>query len=235
MKEEINLEQEELNRLVKLDKDLVSQSDFLYLVYEYDKYIRKYPDVLSAYVNRANVLQKLGLYQLALSDIEFVLSQRNDLALAWCHKAFILLLLGNYKDGWKCFEWRFQGYVRDSMAENWPISRWKGEEVRESVLCVLAEQGLGDNIQFVRYVIEAKNRGINVAVKNREPLDRLLYFNLKKHNIPVLGYEPNITNVKYYAHMMSLPYHFQTELDSIPYVDGYINAESDYIIKWGKN
>lgn len=227
-----NIEQEELYRIVEMDKGLSTPLEFIHLVYEYDKYILKYPDVLTAYVNRANVLQKLGLYQLALADIEYVLERDQNFALAWCHRAFILNILGNYKEGWRDFEWRFQGYVKDSSTTNWPIPRWQGEELNGGALCILAEQGLGDNIQFVRYAIEAKSRGMNIAVNNRKPLDSLLYFNLKKYDIPVLGYDSSIANVSYYAHMMSLPHYFNTELDSIPCSEGYLQAEPDYISKW---
>lgn len=232
MKEDI--EQQELAKIVGMEKDLVTPQDFIRLVYEYDQYILKYPDVLTAYVNRANALQKLGLYQLALSDIEYVLTQKKDFALAWCHRAFILNTLGNYKEGWKDFEWRFQGYVKDTRISSWPISRWQGEELNGNTLFILSEQGLGDNIQFVRYAIEAKNRGMNIAVFNHKPLDNLLYFNLKKYGIPVMGYSDSIKNVAYYAHMMSLPHYFNTDLHNIPYADKYLDPEPEYVDKWKK-
>lgn len=228
------MEQTELTRIVALESDLVTPQDFIRLIYEYDQYILKYPDVLTAYVNRANALQKLGLYQLALTDIEYVLTRKEDFALAWCHRAFILNTLGNYKEGWRDFEWRFQGYVKDSRVSNWPIPRWKGEALNGNTLFILSEQGLGDNIQFVRYAIEAKKRGMDIAVLNHKPLDNLLYFNLNKYGIPVMGYDSSIKNVAYYAHMMSFPYYFNTDLDTIPYSDKYIDAEPEYINKWEK-
>ncbi|VEI46496.1 Uncharacterised protein [Actinobacillus equuli] len=48
---------------------------------------------------------------------------------------------------------------------------------------VYAEQGFGDNIQFVRYALEAKKRGLNIVVVNHQPLENLLNANLAQYGI----------------------------------------------------
>ncbi len=224
-------EQQDLIAIFEQEKQLVTPSDFLYLIGEYDKYILKYPDVLTAYVNRANLLQKLGLYHLALRDVEYAIFRKNDFALAWCHRAFILNLLGNYAEGWRDFEWRLKERVRDSHAESWGIPRWSGQDIGSKKLLLLAEQGLGDNIQFIRYAIDAKQRGMNIVVINRHPLDNLLTYTLEKHGIEVATVKP-VDNVFYYVYMMSMPHYFHTTLENIPLAEGYLEAEPSYKSKW---
>ena len=80
--------------------------------------------------------------------------------------ALAMLLGDDYENGWQCYECRFE--VNEDTAE-FPLSaqckRWEGEDLATgSRLFVVAEQGLGDILQFVRYVSVLRNQGVNVSL-----------------------------------------------------------------------
>lgn len=222
------------HEILAQEKFATSQLDLLKLISAYDEYLLSYPKNSAAYINRANLLQKVGFYQLALRDVEFVLKQDIHHSFAWCHRAFILLTLGNYQEGWRDFEWRLEGHIKDNIAKNWKTPRLNNENLLNKKLLILAEQGLGDNIQFIRYAIKAKELGIDVAVLNRKPLHKLLEYTLNKYGISSIQYGDTLYDVYRYAYMMSLPHYFKTTLDSIPYPEGYLSAEPQNIEKWKK-
>ncbi len=198
----------------------------------FDEFLLEHPSNLAAMHNRSDLLKHLGLYELALKETERVLALKPDFALAWCNKAFILNALGAYREGWAAYEWRFKTNVPTFQDPNWPIPRWLGEDIAQAKLLIYAEQGFGDNIQFVRYAIEAKKRGMNIVVVNHKPLENLLNYNLACYNVESSLNGHGIGGLEYYVSMMSLPHYFGTTLDSIPNSSTYLVSEPHYFEKW---
>ncbi|PJG83154.1 glycosyltransferase [Caviibacterium pharyngocola] len=209
-----------------------SRTEMLNVLRLYDQFLIDYPERFVAYHNRAELLKQLGLYELALRDTEHCLSHLPNFAMAWCNKAFLLNALGRYQEGWQCYEWRWKTDVATFQDPGWPIPRWQGEDIGQNKLLIYAEQGLGDNIQFVRYALEAKRRGMNVVVVNHSPLENLLNYNLELHGVPYAANNSAIGGLTCYVSMMSLPHYFATTLDNIPYPNAYLQAQPTFIEKW---
>lgn len=70
--------------------------------------------------------------------------------------AVSLLARGDYAQGWRAFEFRPDG-VFGTASRFTDMARWAGEEL-DGVLLVVCEQGLGDVVQFVRFVPQARKR-----------------------------------------------------------------------------
>jgi hypothetical protein len=76
--------------------------------------------------------------------------QAPDDALLHENLAIVLLLAGRLAEGWSESEWRWRG--RPALAMGFTQPRWEGEKLNGRTLLVHAEQGIGSNIQFCRYV-----------------------------------------------------------------------------------
>src|SRR5262245_4616920 len=64
--------------------------------------------------------------------------------------AHCLLATGDFKRGWDEYEWRFK--IQTYKMGNLSIPLWDGSQLKGRRLMVQGEQGLGDTIQFSRYV-----------------------------------------------------------------------------------
>lgn len=209
-----------------------SAEEKLAVIKAYDDFLRDFPHDAVARNNRSDLLKQLGFYDLALRDAEQAVEIAPEFAMAWCNKSFILNALGRYKEGWRDYEWRWKTDVETFQAPNWPIPRWQGEAIGDAKLLIYAEQGLGDNIQFVRYALVAQQRGLNIVVVNHLPLERLLNANLAQYGIETSANGEAISGLQYYVPMMSLPHYFGTTLEMIPCPEGYLRPEADYFAKW---
>ena len=60
------------------------------------------------------------------------------------------LIEGEFDKGWEFYEFR-DSIVKDNLFENLKI--WKGENLKNSTILVTSEQGMGDIIQFSKFLI----------------------------------------------------------------------------------
>ncbi len=72
-----------------------------------------------------------------------------------------LLLDGQYRDGWRAYTWRRHIATRQPRALDIPL--WDGRGAPGKTLLVQAEQGMGDTIQFARFIALAATRARVIA------------------------------------------------------------------------
>lgn len=211
-----------------------SEKELFTVLKDYDDFILKYPNDFMGYQNRSVILKKLGLYQFALQDIEHCLKLNPNYALGWCQRALTLNLLGDLTQGFRDYEWRLKTDAEDYSPPLSHLKLWQGERLDPTEkLLIVVEQGFGDNIQFVRYALLAKQAGLNIAVLNHQGIENLLNENLHQYGIETVkngGYCSE--EITHYIPMMSLPYYFGTTLSTIPFSEPYLTAQVDYIQKW---
>src|SRR5207248_9008686 len=84
----------------------------------------------------------------------------------------VLLLDGNFEEGRKEYEWRRQ--TRKWSVPEFDAPRWKGEDITGKTLLLVAEQGAGDTIQFIRYASRVRSRCGRAVVFCPPPVAELL-------------------------------------------------------------
>lgn len=144
--------------------------------------------------------------------------------------AYLFLRRGDLAEGWRHFE-----------ARNWyaalekflPCPRWQGEALAGKSLLIGIEAGHGDMIQFCRYASVLKQRGAaNIGIICHPAL-KTLFARLADADVVISLDDPlPETHWDYWSPPMSLPFHCQTRLDSIPADLPYLSAEPGRIDHW---
>lgn len=144
------------------------------------------------------------------------------------------LLNGNSKEGLKEYEWRFK--IEDGAYPLLKINKpmWNGEDLTDKTILICWEQGLGDTIQFSRYLTLLNEKAKKVIVKVQDPLYKLLSRNYSNIEFTEVNEIEALPEFDTYCYFMSLPYIFNTDSNTIPYSEGYIKAYSQIVIDYKK-
>lgn len=145
--------------------------------------------------------------------------------------ALVLLTMGKYLEGWKQYEWRWKWPEFTSPRRNFPQPQWYGEDLTGKTLLVHSEQGMGDAIQFVRYVPLIQANQEKVILEIPAQLMRLMK-GLKGAPEDVYRYGDDLPWFDRQIPTMSLPVAFGTTLETVPANTPYIEAESAEVSRW---
>lgn len=138
------------------------------------------------------------------------------------------LLLGDFKAGFALNEWRWKVPGYDIFGLTAPI--WDGGDLHGKTILLHGEQGLGDNIQFIRYAEMVKARGANVIMPCNPALVRL--FRTVKGIDRIIEEGEAIPHYDCRAPFMSLPHVFSTTLEAIPAKIPYLSADPAMAAHW---
>jgi tetratricopeptide (TPR) repeat protein len=143
---------------------------------------------------------------------------------------YLHLLEGNFPLGWSEHEhrWSTPHFLRDRRELSQP--RWKGEPLDGARILLHAEQGLGDTLQFVRYVPLVRARGGNVVLEVQSRLHRLLAGTPGAEEVIRRG--EALPEVAWQCPLLSLPWAFATGLNSIPAEVPYVHPDPALVAAW---
>lgn len=118
--------------------------------------------------------------------------------------AFALMHSGEYAEGLKHFESRYE--YRISWFLNYPWPQWRGEDISDKVLLLQADQGLGDTLSFARFIPLAANRAGRLVLLVQGELLRLFNMLFQRWpNVTVLPLGQPFPQAHYWTSSMSLP------------------------------
>jgi tetratricopeptide (TPR) repeat protein len=181
-----------------------------------DRALARRPSFIAALDNKAIVLRKLHRFEEALVAYQRIGAIDPANAKAEFDLANTDLLLGNFEAGWRAREarWRVEGLpiaFRDG-----PEPVWLGEEdVNGKTVLLWSDEGLGDAIQFTRYVPMLASRGARVVLGVQDALHSLLK-ELPGVSDVVSTSAAVLPRIDFRCSIMSLPLAFGTTLDTIP-------------------
>ena len=179
----------------------------------------------------ANALVELGRFDEALQCFDACLRVKPDFADAYRNRGILRLLLGDLAGGWPDYEKRRpppeQREIRPEVAPD-----WTGQDVAGKSVLVSDATGLGDGIQFIRYLPMLAERGARVSFLGNPRLFRL--FAPLAGRIRLLSALPAGERFDYHCKLLSLPGAFDTRMDSIPCPVPYLHAEPARAARWGE-
>jgi len=189
------------------------------------------PDYASAFVTCGNVLQDLLRHPEALPFYQRAQELRPDDAEAHLNEALCRLSLGDFTAGWDKYEWRWASSTHNSARRDFPQPLWQGQVPLAGLTLLLhAEQGLGDTLQFCRFVPQLAAAGAIILLEVQAPLYSLLSGLPGVARLLVQG-EP-LPHFDYHCPLMSLPRALRLEVATIPRQVPYLHADPLRIATW---
>lgn len=187
----------------------------------------------TAHFNLGILDQEQGNHEGALQYLDRALAFGPTSAGVHMARAFSLLMLERFHEGWLEYEWRWQ--LENLAPRICPKPRWMGESLEGKRIYVYTEQGFGDAIMMSRYLNVLRSQGVQVHFECKKELYRL--FSLsgvsdKLHvRLPDDG-EPPPFDYDYHVPIMSLPGFFTQTLADIPSTIPYLCGDQGRIDYW---
>jgi tetratricopeptide (TPR) repeat protein len=188
------------------------------------------PDHSGALLNRGRALAALNRFDDAIASYGNAHALRKDDADAHFMESLALLTLGDYRRGFDKYEWRWR---RSGMAEQKSRGRplWLGDyPLSRKTVLLHAEQGLGDTIQFARYVPLLAANGAKVVLEVQPELTALMARLEGAATVIARGAAPPPFDV--HCPLGSLPLAFKTEPATVPADIPYLSADDAHLAKW---
>jgi len=147
-----------------------------------------------------------------------------------CNEAIALLRSGDYRAGWAKYENRYTKRTLDEQRRFAERRLQPDADLAGKTVLVYAEQGLGDTLQFIRYIPLLAARGATVHVEVQRPLLALLGQIPGAATVFAAG-EP-VPFCDFQSPMLSLPHILQTEFATIPGDGECVVASAERIAAW---
>jgi tetratricopeptide (TPR) repeat protein len=172
------------------------------------------PDHPDAYYAAGVALCDLERFEDALASYDQAIDVQPGHADALLNRGMLRLLLGQFEAGWRDYEWRKRklAAASDNLFDE---SLWSGgQDPGGKRMFVYHEQGLGDTIQFSRYVKLLQDRGADVVLTAQPPLHPIMRQMFP--TVELLGPGETPGDIDLHCSLLSLPLAFGTTLGSIP-------------------
>ena len=215
----------------------------------YDHAIALRPEFAPAHLNRANVLRDLGQiadaranlngtppgtssFDLALAAYNKAIALDAKLADSFLGRALVYLLRGKWDAGFRDFEFRTK--VGKPTFTALPHPSWNGEPLPGERLVLVAEQGLGDTINFSRFAPLLAARGYDVTLMVRPSMRALLS---ALHNVTIVTSPEDLAQdprpIKWLP-LMSVAGQLGIQPETVPADVPYLSASPERIASWGQ-
>ena len=199
-----------------------------------DAAIESYSKALNITPENASASCNMGIAYIAKRDIDnAVLCYQNALSFdpnyksAYFNLAIAYLLKKDFKKGWPYYEWRFHNKKEPAPQVQNPKPKWNGSSLKDKIIYVYHEQGVGDTLQFIRFLPILKAIGAKkVLFKCQAGLEQLLKMEDFGAEIIDNSVSDELIEFDTYIPLLSLPNILNIRYENIPKTTKYLKADS---------
>ena len=189
----------------------------------------------NSYMNLGHIYLREKNFDKAIENYKKVidLDQNNNNAkfnLSWCYFA-----ISDLDNAFKYYEFRKEKTKSSEklvkIKEKLQINEWFGENLNKKKIVIIGEQGIGDNIQFFRYLFSLKKKyDVEIFFYTEDNLK----FLFKETSFQIISNLENISKIDYYQHLLSLPNIFYRKDKKIEKQISYIKIDKKNDAEWKK-
>lgn len=210
-----------LHRLLRLQEAVAS----------YDRALELNPRSAEAWHNRSIPLRELKRISDAIESCDHAIALNPDHADAHWHKAELLILSGDYLQGWPLFEWRWRSLYYSQADRHFDQRIWLGkEDISGKTVLINPDGGFGDTLHFCRYAPLLAQRGARVILEVQPALVSLLQESFPA--LEVIANGQKLPSFDYYCPMMTLPVAMVTPVEEVPARIPYLHTPPDHRHRW---
>jgi Flp pilus assembly protein TadD len=203
-------------------------------IFAYEVAISIDPSDARVYVNKGNALMELGHIEDAIQCYDCAINIQSNCHSAYWHMSLALLLNGNFRAGFQYYESRwadFDDFHFTGGTRNFTQPLWLGKEsLVDKTILINCEQGLGDSLQFSRYVKLVSDLGAKVIFEVPKPLVNVFQALDGVAQLVIRGDE--LPKFDFYCPLLSLPLAFETDINSIPGSAAYLKSDPQKVSNW---
>jgi len=189
------------------------------------------PQSALAHNNLGNAYHWSGAWNQALDLYHRAIALKPDYAMPRWNVGLIHLIHADYEQGWPEYEWRSGILELQLLHPDARKPRWDGAGLHGRRILVYAEQGLGDTLQFVRYLPRIAQRGGKIVLSCQRELVELM--RIQSNDIEcVESTDPNPPRADVQIALPSLPGIFATRLETVPRDVPYLKADAEKARRW---
>ena len=130
----------------------------------YQRALMIHPNLPEVYLNLGNIFRAQGDLDSSLTCHRRALALNPELAEAAAAEAMVLLMKGDYANGWHNFERRWQTRDYDTAMRAYPQPLWTGEPLEARRVLIWGEQGIGDEIMFAGLIPDVVRTGTSCVL-----------------------------------------------------------------------
>jgi tetratricopeptide (TPR) repeat protein len=195
----------------------------------FDRHLIAHPNDAPAHCQIGHLHSHLGDHQAALAAYERAVALEPEAPEVRLALAQLLLLLGDFEQGWREYEWRWRIPDLNEAMVRFAQPRWDGRPL-DGTLLVHSEPGFGDMFQFVRYVTLAARRCTRVVVECKPALARLIADVEGVCRVVHEGEELPAFDAQ--LPPIAFPYTFGTTITTVPWQGPYIKPDAARVREW---
>jgi hypothetical protein len=193
-----------------------------------------HPNAADAWAGLGKTLHLNGHFEESFSALHRAIALDPRQADAHAALGILLLMHEHFSEGWNEYEWRLLALAGDGAHfPEIPLQRADLEReggISGKHIYVEADQGLGDTLQFVRYIPWLVGRGAEITLRVDQRLVSLLEANLR--GVKILGDHGKTEPYHRDAALLSLPYLSKTSLETIPGENPYLQPPQKAASRW---
>lgn len=197
-----------------------------------DKALALDPRDTESHSSRGLIVSELGRQEEALACYDRAVELDPNHVQAVRNRSLLRLLMGDFERGLAEFETRWGGKGLPARPFSQPL--WDGSPLNGRRILIHAEQGLGDTLQFVRFLPLVKARGGTTILACQKPLLKLL---ANAPGVDELAAQvekvSDLPPFDVHAPLMSLPHLLGTTLQTIPADVPYLHPDPALVERWG--
>ncbi len=150
----------------------------------------------------------------------------------------LLLLRGDFENGWKFYEKRWAMPAIQANRPRFKQPEWLGEPLDGKTLLIYVEQGMGDNLQFVRYlkILRERYPESRIYYWCLRPLFRLFSVYAAECGVELLPetIPGGVPPIDYHVALLTIPERLGTTLQTIPAEVPYLKPPAELVEHWGR-